>query len=130
MLRHVSLIDDSTLAAARTTLEQLHATSVAHGRLVTTIAASGSESQDWTSLGTIACRVETAMGNTRQAAVMGEQPADQPRYEYIVYAAHDADVRTGDHLTLASGIVLSVMQDSRGQSQPFLSALYCTEVAS
>lgn len=124
----MSLIDDTTLAAARATLEQLHVTSATHGRLVETTAADGATTRAWTTQGTISCRVETPMGDTRQGAIMGAQPADRPRYEYTVYAAHDADVRTGDRLTLASGIVLSVMQDSRGQSQAFVNTLHCTEV--
>lgn len=128
MLHDVSLIDDTTLEAARTALEQLHGTEATHGRLAETIATSGSVSQAWTSLGTIMCRVETDMGDQQQARVMGAVPADRPAYDYVVFVAHDADVRSGDRLTLASGIVLAVMQDSRGQSQGFVSVLHCSEV--
>lgn len=124
----MTILDASTLEAARTTLEQLHGTSATHGRLAETTSASGSTSQSWTSLGTIMCRVETDMGDQQQARVMGSPPVDRPVYEYTVFAAHDAGIRTGDRLTLASGIVMSVMQDSRGQSQGFVSVVYCTEV--
>lgn len=125
----MTLFDDSTVAAARTALEQLHVTSATHERLVETVSASGSVSESWTSQGTISCRVETEMGDTQQARVRGGTPADRVVYEYVVFVAHDADVRTGDRLTIAAGITLSVLQDSRGQSQPFVKALYCTEAA-
>ncbi len=124
----MTLIDTDTLAAARATLEQLHTTTATHGRLTEAVASSGSVSQAWTSQGTISCRVETDIGDQRQARITGAEPADRPVYEYVVFAAHDADIRTGDRLTLASGIVLSVMQDSRGQSQGFVSVSHCTEV--
>jgi hypothetical protein len=68
------------------------------------------------------------MGDTQQGRVMGSMPADRPVYDYTVFAAHDADIRTGDRLTLASGIVLAVMQDSRGQTDAFVSVAHCTEV--
>ena len=125
----MSLIDADTLAFARETMEQLHGTEATHGRMVTTISASGSESKSYTPLGTVMCRVETDMGDQQQASVMGASPSDRPVYEYVVFAAHDADIRTGDRLTLSSGIVLSVIQDSRGQSQGFVSVSYCTEVS-
>lgn len=123
----MTLFDTNTVEAARTTLEQLLVTTAAHDRLVETVSASGSVSQSWTSQGNIVCRVETEMGDTQQARVQGGAPADRVVYEYVVFVAHDADVRTGDRLTPAAGIVLSVLQDSRAQSQPFLKALYCTE---
>lgn len=125
----MTLFDNNTVEAARTALEQLHVTSAAHERLVETVSASGDVVQSWTSQGTIQCRVETEMGDTQQARVRGGVPAERTVYEYVVFVAHDADVRTGDRLTLAAGIVLSVLQDSRGQSQAFVQALYCTEVA-
>lgn len=115
--------------AARATLEQLHSTTATHRRLVETVSASGESVKSWPTItGTISCRVETDMGDTRQGRIAGVAPGDRPQYDYTVFAAHDADIRTGDLLTLASGIVLSVMQDSRGQSQAFVSVLYCSEV--
>ena len=125
----MTLLDANTVAAARAALEELHSDTATHGRLVETVSASGDVSQSYSSLGTIACRVETAMGDTRQSRVMGFAPADRPAYEYTVFVAHDEDVRRGDRLTLTSGIVLTVQQDSRGQSQPFVQALYCSEVS-
>lgn len=124
----MTLLDATTLEAARTTLEQLHSTTATHTRLAETTSSSGSVSKAWTNVGSVQCRVETDMGDTQQARVMGGAPADRPVYDYMVFAAHDADIRTGDRLTLASGIILSVQQDSRGQSQGFVSALMCTEV--
>lgn len=124
----MTLVSDSTLASARAALVQLHGTSATHSRLVETVSATGGTSHSWTSQGTIMCRVETAMGDTQQGRTAGNPPADRVVHEYVVFAAHDADIRNGDRLTLPSGIVLSVLQDSRGQSQPFVQALYCTEV--
>ncbi len=125
----MTIIDADTLASARATLEQLHTTSATHGRLVQTTGASGDTVQSWTSLGTISCRVETDMGDQQQGRVAGIDPTDRIAYEFVVFAAHDADIRTGDRLTLASGIILSVAQASRGQSESFVSVAYCTEVA-
>lgn len=124
----MTLIDTDTLAAARAALEQLHTTSATHGRLVETTSAAGEAVKSWTSQGTIQCRVETDMGDMEQMRVQGGAPGDRPVYEYTVFVAHDADVRTGDRLTIASGVTLSVEQASRGQSQGFVGVLYCTEV--
>jgi len=128
-MRDVSLIDSDTLAAARTALEQLHSTSATHSRAAESIASSGDTTLSWSTIGTIQCRVETDMGDMEQMRVQGAVPADRPVYEYTVFVAHDADVRTGDRLTIASGVVLSVEQASRGQSQGFVGVLYCTEVS-
>lgn len=129
MLLDVPVIDDTTLAAARATLAQLHTTSATHGRLAETVNSSGEAVKSWTSLGTISCRVETDMGDMDQARVMGTSPSDRIVYDYVVFVAHNADVRTGDRLTLASGVALRVEQASREQSQAFVRALQCTEVA-
>lgn len=123
----MTLIDDTTLAAARDALEQLHVTSAVHTRPAESVAADGSVSLSWSTIATINCRVETDMGTMEQSSTRGAEPADRVVHEYVVYTAHDADVRTGDRLTLASGIVLSVAQASRAQSQAFVQALYCTE---
>lgn len=123
------LLSDATLLAARATLERLHSTTAAHSRLAETVSSSGDTVRAWTSQGDIACRVETDMGDDETDITRGSVPADRPVYEYTVFAAHDSDVRIGDRLTLASGIVLSVIQASRGQSQAFVSAYRCTEVA-
>ena len=125
----MSLIDADTLASARATLEELHVTSATHTRLVQTVSASRESVPSYTPVRTVMCRVETDMGDTQQARVMGGAPADRPVYDYMVFAAHDADIRTGDRLTLPGGLVLNVQQDARGQSQAFVTALFCTEVA-
>jgi len=123
------LLTDATVDRARATLERLHSTTATLSRLTETTSASGSVSNAWTTVGDIACRVETDMGDTSSNRVRGVQPADRPVYEYTVFTAHDADVRLGDRLTLASGIVLTVMQASRGQSQGFVAAFDCSEVS-
>lgn len=122
-----ALVSASTLAQARATLERLHTTTATHARLTETVSNTGGVSKSWSSLGSIQCRVETDMGTMQQARTAGDAPADRIVYEYVVHAAHDADLRTGDRLTLASGITLSVAQASRGQSQGFITVAYCTE---
>ena len=122
------LLTDATLASARATLERMHTTTAQLSRLTETTAADGTTTQSWTLVDDIACRVETDMGDRMTRTVAGAQPIDRPVYDYPVFAAHDADVRRGDRLTLAGGIVLSVQQASRGQSQPLVSAYGCTEV--
>lgn len=123
------LLSDATLLAARATLERLHSTSADHSRLVETVSASGDTVRAWTPMGSIDCRVETDMGDTESRIVAGVEPGDRPVYEYTVFAAHNADIRLGDRLTLASGITLGVVQASRGQSQGFASAYQCAEVS-
>ncbi len=56
---------------------------------------------------------------------------DIDRCTFSVTGRHNPyfSLRTGDRLTLASGIILSVAQASRGQSESFVSVAYCTEVA-
>lgn len=124
------IVSASTLKRARAALARLHATDAVHSKLTVTVSSTGAESHSWASAGTVKCRVETDMGTTKQGSVNGEAPADRTLYEYAVHVAHDADIATGDRLTLASGIVLSVEQDSRGQSQGFIGVLHCTEVQS
>lgn len=125
-----SLVSPVTLESARAALERLHVTTASLSRLAETIASDGSVTQSWSSLGSIQCRVETDMGRQQQARANGHPPADTLVSEYVVYAAHDEDIRTGDRLTLASGVTLSVARASRGQSQGFVSAYHCTEAAS
>lgn len=124
-----ALVTDDVLAAARATLQRLHTTTATHDRRTDTTSASGDTATTWQAQGSIACRVETDMGDTQQARMGAgdDSPSGRVVYEYVVYVAHDADVRTGDRLTLASGVTLSVVQSSRGQSQAFVQALYCTE---
>jgi hypothetical protein len=124
----MTIASDAMLTSARTALERLHVTSATHGRLTETVSASGGTSRAWTSQGSISCRVESGMGDTRQGRAAGSAPGDRVVHEYAVFVAHDADIRHGDRLTLAAGIVLSVEQSSRAQSQPLVQALYCTEV--
>lgn len=124
------LVSAATLASARAALERLHVTPATHSRLAETIGSDGSVIQSWTPLGSVQCRIETDMGRQQQARVGGQPPADTLVSEYVVYAAHDADIRTGDRLTLSSGVTLSVARASRGQSQGFVSAFHCTEATS
>lgn len=124
------LVTDTTLAAARSILERLHVTDATHCTLTESVSATGAVSQSWALVGTVKCRVETDMGRNRQMSVNGVEPAQRPVYDYTVYAAHDVTIKTGDRLTLASGITLSVQQDSRNQSQNMVAAFGCTEVTS
>lgn len=122
------LVSDATLDRARAALEQLHTTTAQHYALTESVSASGSASKSWTLAGSVACRVETDMGDTQPRRVEGVQPADRIVYEYTVFTAHDAAIDTGDRLVLPSGITLLVEQASRGQSQPFVAAFGCSEV--
>lgn len=122
------LFTDSTVASARAALERLHSTTAALTRLAETTSGTGGTSQSWTSVGNIACRVETDMGGMSSSTVRGAGVTDRPIYDATIFTAHDADVRLGDRLTLPSGIVFSVVQASRGQSQPFIAAFDCAEV--
>lgn len=122
------LISDTSLATARATLALLHSTTAAHSRLVATTSASGASDRSWTPIGDVQCRIETNMGDRSTDVVQGPPPVDRPVYEFTVFAAHDADIRLGDRLT-ANGITMTVMQASRAQSQAFVSAFDCSEVA-
>lgn len=124
------LVSDATLDRAREALERLHVTSAQVQRMSETIGADGSVIPAWSNQGSpIACRVETDMGTTSGRTIGGAGVTDRPVYDFTVFAAHDADIRTGDRLVLSSGLTLSVMQASRGQSQPFVSAYGCTEAS-
>ena len=125
----MGLLTDTTIASARTQLERLHTITAQVDRLLETVASDGSVSQSWSSVGSINCRVESSM-NGSQLTASGNEPASHHVYEYTVFTAHNADVRTGDRLTLSSGAVLSVEQSSRNQTDAFVSVYGCSEVAS
>lgn len=122
-----SLVDDNSVSRARKALERLHVDTVAHSRLTESVSDTGAVTKTYASQGNLKCRIETRMGNRADTRISGTEPADTLVYDYVVFCAHDADIRNGDRFT-KGGTVMSVVQNSRNQSQNFVTVAYCSEV--